>query len=453
MNVRPLHDRIIVSRIEEGEQKIGGIIIPDSAKEKPQQGKVIAAGNGKSKDDGKRIPLDVKAGDLILFGKYSGQEIKLDGEEFLIMREDEVLAVIEDGDTKKEEVGDGDIDGKTDCVRRAVAPGDPARRQPAGRRGKGHARPEGPQRRPRQEIRIADHHQGRRDGGEGNRPQGPAREHGRADGPRSREQDLGHGGRRHHHRHRARPGDLPRRREERRRRREPDGHQARHREGGRGAHRRDQDDVEAGQRQHGRPGRHHLREQRRDDRQDHRRRDGQGRQGRRHHRRRSAHARDLARSRRRHAVRPRLPVALLRDRSRADGSRAREPGHPDPREEDQLDEGSPAGARAGGAPRPAAAHHRGGHRRRGARDARRQQAARHAAGRRRQGAGLRRSPQGDARGHRDPDQRPRDHRGSRDQARDRSRSTTSARPRRSPSTRTTRRSSKAAATPKPSRAA
>ena len=97
MNVKPLHDRIIVSRIEEGEQKVGGIIIPDSAKEKPMQGKVISAGNGKSKDDGQRIPLDVKAGDLILFGKYSGQEIKLDGEEFLIMREDEVLAVIEDG--------------------------------------------------------------------------------------------------------------------------------------------------------------------------------------------------------------------------------------------------------------------------------------------------------------------------------------------------------------------
>ena len=101
MNVRPLHDRIIVSRIEEGEQKIGGIIIPDSAKEKPQQGKVIAAGNGKSKEDGKRVPLDVKAGDLILFGKYSGQEIKLDGEEYLIMREDEVLAVLDDADKKK----------------------------------------------------------------------------------------------------------------------------------------------------------------------------------------------------------------------------------------------------------------------------------------------------------------------------------------------------------------
>ena len=101
MNVRPLHDRIIVQRIDEGEQKIGGIIIPDSAKEKPQQGKVIAAGAGKVKDDGKRTALDVKAGDLILFGKYSGQEIKLDGEEYLIMREDEVLAVIEGTEDKK----------------------------------------------------------------------------------------------------------------------------------------------------------------------------------------------------------------------------------------------------------------------------------------------------------------------------------------------------------------
>ena len=94
MKVRPLHDRIIVKRIEEGEQKIGGIIIPDSAKEKPQQGKVIAAGAGKSKDDGKRIPMDVKSGDTILFGKYSGQEIKLDGEEYLIMREEEILGVL-----------------------------------------------------------------------------------------------------------------------------------------------------------------------------------------------------------------------------------------------------------------------------------------------------------------------------------------------------------------------
>ncbi len=96
MNVRPLHDRIIVERLEEEEQhQVGGIIIPDTAKEKPQQGKVIAAGKGKVKDDGNITPLDVKTGDTILFGKYSGQEIKLDGTEYLIMREDEVLAVLE----------------------------------------------------------------------------------------------------------------------------------------------------------------------------------------------------------------------------------------------------------------------------------------------------------------------------------------------------------------------
>jgi chaperonin GroES len=95
MKVRPLHDRIIVQRLDEGEQRVGGIIIPDTAKEKPQQGKVVAAGKGKAKDDGKVLPLDVKAGDTILFGKYSGQDIKIDNEEYLIMREDEVLAVLE----------------------------------------------------------------------------------------------------------------------------------------------------------------------------------------------------------------------------------------------------------------------------------------------------------------------------------------------------------------------
>jgi chaperonin GroES len=101
MNVRPLHDRVIIQRLDEGEQKVGGIIIPDSAKEKPQQGRVIAAGTGKVKDDGTRQRPDVKAGDLILFGKYSGQEIKLDGEEYIIMREDEVLGVIEGAVAKK----------------------------------------------------------------------------------------------------------------------------------------------------------------------------------------------------------------------------------------------------------------------------------------------------------------------------------------------------------------
>jgi chaperonin GroES len=95
MKFRPLHDRVIIERIDEGEQKVGGIIIPDTAKEKPQQGTIIAAGKGRIEKDGRVTPLDVKAGDTILFGKYAGQEIKIDGNEYLIMREEEVLGVIE----------------------------------------------------------------------------------------------------------------------------------------------------------------------------------------------------------------------------------------------------------------------------------------------------------------------------------------------------------------------
>ena len=95
MKFRPLHDRVVVRRLEEEQKTKSGIIIPDTAKEKPQQGKVFAVGAGKVKDDGTRQPLDVKDGDTILFGKYSGQEIKIDGEDYLIMREDEVLAILE----------------------------------------------------------------------------------------------------------------------------------------------------------------------------------------------------------------------------------------------------------------------------------------------------------------------------------------------------------------------
>ena len=94
MKVRPLHDRLVVRLIEEKESVKGGIIIPDTAKEKPQEGEVIAVGNGKVLDSGTKVPMDVKAGDKVLFGKYSGTDIKIDGEEFLILREDEVLAVI-----------------------------------------------------------------------------------------------------------------------------------------------------------------------------------------------------------------------------------------------------------------------------------------------------------------------------------------------------------------------
>jgi chaperonin GroES len=93
-NIKPLHDRVIVKRIDEGEQVRGGIIIPDTAKEKPQEGEVIAVGEGKYRKDGKRQALDVKAGDRVLFGKYSSSEVKIDGEELLIMREDEILGII-----------------------------------------------------------------------------------------------------------------------------------------------------------------------------------------------------------------------------------------------------------------------------------------------------------------------------------------------------------------------
>ena len=94
MKVRPLHDRQIIERVEEKETVKGGIIIPDTAKEKPQEGKVIAVGNGKILENGTKVPLDVKAGDKILFGKYSGTDIKIDGKEYLILREDEVLAIV-----------------------------------------------------------------------------------------------------------------------------------------------------------------------------------------------------------------------------------------------------------------------------------------------------------------------------------------------------------------------
>ena len=94
MKIRPLNDRVIVQRVEEEQKTVGGIIIPDTAKEKPQEGKIVAAGPGKRDDDGKRIPLEVKEGDRILFSKYAGTEIKIDGEEQLFMREDDILAIL-----------------------------------------------------------------------------------------------------------------------------------------------------------------------------------------------------------------------------------------------------------------------------------------------------------------------------------------------------------------------
>ena len=99
MNVRPLHDRIIVRRLEEGEQKVGGIIIPDTAKEKPSQGEITAVGPGDRDEAGKLIPIDLKVGDRVLFGKWSGTEVKLDGQELLIMKESDIMGVLHDGNT------------------------------------------------------------------------------------------------------------------------------------------------------------------------------------------------------------------------------------------------------------------------------------------------------------------------------------------------------------------
>jgi chaperonin GroES len=99
--IRPLHDRVIIKRIEEQEQIRGGIIIPDTAREKPQEGEVIAVGEGRKLDSGERVPLDVKAGDRVLFGKYAGTEIKLDGEEYLIMREEDILGVVDAAEKAK----------------------------------------------------------------------------------------------------------------------------------------------------------------------------------------------------------------------------------------------------------------------------------------------------------------------------------------------------------------
>ena len=258
MNVRPLHDRLVVRRLEEGEQLVGGIIIPDSAKEKPQRGTVIAVGSGTIREDGTRVPLDVKPGDLILFGKYASQDIKLDGDDVLIMRETEVLAVIDDARHERKQLMAKDIvygDASRQGILRGVNSLANAVKVTLGPRGRNVIL--------EQTFRVADHHQGRRHGREGDRTAGRAREHGRADGQGSGEQDLGRRRRRHHDGHGARAGDLPRRREERDRRRQPHGGQARHRQGRRGDHGRAREDVQAGERPDDRAGRHHFREPRR----------------------------------------------------------------------------------------------------------------------------------------------------------------------------------------------
>ena len=241
MKVRPLHDRVIVERLDEGEQKIGGHHHPGHRQGKAAAGQGHRRRQGPDREgrQGHAARRQGRRHGAVRQVRRPGNQARRQGVPHHARgrnpRRDREVAP---RPQRSRRCAQTEIQhGKADCVRRGVAPGDPARRQRAGRRGQGHARPQGPQRRHRQEVRLPHHHQGRRDGRQGDRPEGPAREHGRADGPRSRQQDVGHGRRRHDDRDGARAGDLPRRREERRRRRQPDGAEARHREGRRG-HRR-----------------------------------------------------------------------------------------------------------------------------------------------------------------------------------------------------------------------
>ncbi len=186
--LRPLHDRIIVQRIEEGEQKVGGIIIPTAPRKSPSRARsspsAPASRQGRQEDPARRQG-----------GRHDSlRQVLGSGNQDRWRRVPHHARGRSPrrGREVTQERTETRAHGKADYLRRAVAAGNPARREPAGRRSQGHARSQGPQRRPRQEVRLPHHHQGRRDGRQGNRPEGPAREHGRPDGPRSREQDLGH---------------------------------------------------------------------------------------------------------------------------------------------------------------------------------------------------------------------------------------------------------------------
>ena len=218
---------------------------PTPPKKSPRKAKSSQSARASAWKTASSSPLDVQVGDRILFGKYSGSDIKLDGEEYLIMREDEVLGILDSCSPKwRRKLAKESIKtmAKQIVYSEEFPSGDSARRQPAGRCRESHARPQGPQRGSGEEVRRPEHHQGRRDGGQGNRAEGSAREHGRADGARSGLQDLRCGRRRHHHRDHSGAGDLPRRREGRCGRRQPDGAEARHREG-RGSGRRGSEEA------------------------------------------------------------------------------------------------------------------------------------------------------------------------------------------------------------------
>ena len=324
MKVRPLQDRILVRRVAEEEKTKGGIIIPDAAKEKPAEGEVIAVGNGKVDDKGKVRPVGGQEGRPHPVRQVLGQRDqdrrrrpphsargrrpRRAGE--VAMASKEILF----DEAGRARILSG-VNQLADTVKATLGP-----------RGRNVVI--------EKLVGRADGHQGRRHRRQGDRARGQVREHGRADGQGGRVQDLRHRRRRDHDRDGAGAGDLPRGREDGRRRPQPDGAEARHGEGGREDRRGAEEAVEADQGPEGRRAdRDDQRERRRVHRQAHRRRDGEGRQGRRDHHRGGEVDGDDAGRGRGHAVRPRLPVAVLRDRRRADGGQARRPVHPDPREE------------------------------------------------------------------------------------------------------------------------
>ena len=339
MKFRPLHDRVVIRRVDEAGTSKGGIIIPDTAKEKPMEGEIVAVGPGRPRrqgragtarrQDGRPHPVRqvVRQRDQARRpGPADHDRGRCPGRHRAHRRRHQESRLTRTARQEQKEHHHGCK--RSPIRRRRPHPPDPRRRYP-GRRGQGDARPQGPQRRARQVLWRAAHHQGRRDGRQGDRAFGQVREHGRPARARSRDPDLRHRRRRHHHGDRARPGDRARRRQVGRRRHEPDGPQARHRHGGRARDGGAQDPLPQGLDQRGdRPGRHGVGQRRQGDRRHAGQGDGQGRQGRRHHGRGGQELRDRARGGRRHAVRPRLPLALLHHQRREDDLRARESLHP-----------------------------------------------------------------------------------------------------------------------------
>ena len=343
MKIRPLQDRILVKRLQEEEKTAGGIIIPDTAKEKPIEGEVIAVGNGKVLEDGKVRPLDVKDGDRVLFGKYRGTEVKIDGEEHLILREDDILArhrEVKENTTMAAKEIHFRREGSRAQILTGVNTLANAVKVTLGPRGRNVVieKSWGAPTVTKDGVTVAKEieleNKFENMGAQMVKEVASKTSDVAGDGTttatvlaqaiyREGSKLVAAGA-------------------------QPDGDQARHR---RGRRRRSSTQLKKlskptkGKKEIAQVGTISANGDD-DDRQDDRRGDGEGRQGRRHHRRGGQDDGDDARRRRGHAVRPRLPLAVLRDRPRAHGSRARGRLHPHPREEDLEHEGPPAGARA-----------------------------------------------------------------------------------------------------------